>query len=336
MDIFETDKKLSCITIKNHKKNIRLIKEKTGLEFNDFEKRNPNEILQILQVHFKNAGYYKNVVTSVCKYLNLKNIVRDVYLKELKMLSDNYLKLREKNVKNEKEEKNWVDYEELKDYCIQLLSESVNQDALMIASYILMPPVRNDWCSVKIKNYDKEKDNFIILNENKLILNHYKTSKKYGKIDFLLPKTYLTYLNTYLTSIDNDQEFLFTTKTNKEQFKKNNFSKKLVRLFKKRFPNKNINIQLLRKIFSSQVEKQSLESVRKISQVMGHSLVEHLRYSKMSLNNNNNNKTKDIDGLIFLLNKYLPKENILNYIYFDSHLTKWKNSPLLLHDQSSP
>ena len=326
-NIFDkNEEKISLITIQNHKKNLILIKEKCNLDLEDFEKRKPEEILSILKTKFnKNSGYYKNVLSSISKYLNLKKIPRDIYLTEMKKLSVEYLIKRETNEKNEKEIKNWIEFEELEKFCLKLLNKNINLNSMIIASYVLIPPIRNDWCSVKLNNYEKNTDNFLEkMNENnfKLVLNNYKTSKIHGKIEYILPNNYKKYLEIFINKQqDNEnQEYLFVSKS-KEKFTKNNFSKKIVRIFKKEYPEKNINIQMLRKIFSSKREKESLKNIREISKVMGHGLIEHMRYFK--INKTNNKFEEDIEQIIEILNKNLPKNNLLNYITFNSNLKKW-------------
>lgn len=279
MDTFNDDKTIADTTKENYKKYFKLIETKCGLNENDFEKRNGKEILLIIKAQFNvESGYYKNIVTAISKYLNLKNIPRETYTNELKILKEVYIKNREKNEKNEKETKNWIDYEELKIYCLKLLDENLNQDAMIIASYVLIPPIRNDWNSIKIKKYNKDKDNFI--KDDILTLNKYKTSKTYGKIEFPLPKLYLKYFHVFLKSLKENQEYLFVDRK-MNYYQKNNFSKRIIRIFKRKYPDKNLNIQLLRKIFSSQEQKESLENIRFVSKVMGHSVMEHLRYFKM-------------------------------------------------------
>jgi hypothetical protein len=51
--------------------------------------------------------------------------------------------------------------------------------AAAFSSGIFSPPRRSEFANVKINNYDREKDNYLL--KNKIIFNNYKTSKKYGK-----------------------------------------------------------------------------------------------------------------------------------------------------------
>jgi hypothetical protein len=50
---------------------------------------------------------------------------------------------------------------------------------LLFSSGIFQPPRRSEFANVKINNYDKEKDNYLL--KNKIIFNNYKTAKKYGR-----------------------------------------------------------------------------------------------------------------------------------------------------------
>jgi hypothetical protein len=53
-------------------------------------------------------------------------------------------------------------------------------------SGVFIPPRRSlDYCEFKIKNIDREKDNY--LDKNKLIFNRYKTAKTYGQQSVDIP-----------------------------------------------------------------------------------------------------------------------------------------------------
>jgi hypothetical protein len=50
-----------------------------------------------------------------------------------------------------------------------------------------IPPRRSEYFDLKIRNFDKEKDNYY--EKGKLVLKHYKTVKTYGRVEIDLKKS---------------------------------------------------------------------------------------------------------------------------------------------------
>ena len=70
-------------------------------------------------------------------------------------------------------------------------------------SGIYIPPRRNlDYCEFKIKNVDKEKDNY--LDKNSLVFNTYKTAKFYGEQRIEIPKELKSILTKWIKLNDTD------------------------------------------------------------------------------------------------------------------------------------
>jgi hypothetical protein len=135
---------------------------------------------------------------------------RELMLDDIK----EYNKEEAKQKKTENQEDNWVEKDYLdnlynnltKDakviYQKQKLSSSDYQD---IQNYIILslfggfyiPPRRSkDYVNFKIKNINKDEDNYI--NKNTMVFNSYKTAKTYGQQQVDIPKELKTILNKWI------------------------------------------------------------------------------------------------------------------------------------------
>jgi integrase len=77
-----------------------------------------------------------------------------------------------------------------------------------------IPPRRSlDYTAFKVRNIDKEKDNY--LDNNFLVFNQYKTSSTYGQQRVLINKTLQNILNKYIKVIPESQEYLLFSVTAK-------------------------------------------------------------------------------------------------------------------------
>ena len=293
----------------------------------------------LLDKHFSenHTGIYKNLFIFLCKFLNTPQHqkIHDLYSEKMNFVNEKHIIKRNQNEKNEKEIKNWVAFEEIEKYFEDYLRriESIEfelhyikkrlnpnlkknlkytikrkryekkfQELIVLAVYVLCPPIRNDWYEVKINNINKEKDNYLDLEfgektQIQLILNNYKTYKIYGKLEFPLSDKLCKLIHRFLVIKkenevhlwEKESEYLFEStykKRNSNSNSKNNisetdFSKFFTRILKKKFPDKQINIQMIRKIYTTSSKVfESVQKSKEISKVMGHSFSEHLLYFK--------------------------------------------------------
>lgn len=104
-----------------------------------------------------------------------------------------------------------------------------NLNNLIITTFqsgLYIPPRRLELHSIKTKDYDKLTDNYIL--KDKVYLNNYKTSKKYGQQIIEIPKKILLF---YKKAIDtNISGYLLQTKK-KIAYSSSSYSKKLHEMF---------------------------------------------------------------------------------------------------------
>ena len=84
---------------------------------------------------------------------------------------------------------------------------------LALMGGIFIPPRRSmDWTEFKIKNIDREKDNY--LDKNNMVFNTYKTARAYGEQRVEIPKPLKSILTKWIKRNPTDY-LLFDTKSNK-------------------------------------------------------------------------------------------------------------------------
>ena len=208
----------------------------------------------------------------------------------------------QKQERNEKQEENWLSmddimkvYNNLKEevkplWKLDTLKKSAFmrlQDFVMLSCLLLIPPRRSlDWVDFRIKDVDKEKDNY--MTGNKLVFNSYKTKKYYGRQEVNIEKNPLKKILTDWMKI-NTTPYLLVDTTMKQPL---NQSKLTIRLYGL-FDGKKISVNMLRHIFITekvlpQVPK--LEELKNMAEDMGHSLNQQLLYKKDEKNIEDNNK----------------------------------------------
>lgn len=135
---------------------------------------------------------------------------RELMLDDIK----EYNKEEAKQEKTKEQQENWVDNKDIKEL-YELLKTNAgllykkknlnNTDLQEIQNYIILtlfngeyiPPRRaKDYTNFKIKNIDKENDNYI--DKNEFVFNSYKTAKTYGQQKVQIPKELKTILNKWI------------------------------------------------------------------------------------------------------------------------------------------
>ena len=187
-------------------------KEISKTDFDDCEK-----ILDYLKGLKPNQ---RKTILSGLVVISDKPKYRSAMLEDIK----DYSKEINKQEKSVAQEANWVDQTELNEvfanakstatalYKKSKLTMSDLQDIqnyiiLCLMSGIYIPPRRNlDYTEMKIKNIDKEKDNY--LDKNSLVFNTYKTAKFYGEQRIEIPKELKSVLTKWI-KLNDTEHMLF-------------------------------------------------------------------------------------------------------------------------------
>jgi hypothetical protein len=139
------------------------------------------------------------------------------------------------------------------------------QDLIIATLYIKQKPRRlMDYTELKIKNVDKESDNYIL--KNNFIFNKYKTDKKYSTQNVKIEPETKKILDKWIKLIPDDYEYLlFDANGNKLN------SVKLNQRLKKIF---GVSANMIRSAFLTDMYKDapSLQNAQQTAEDMGHSV----------------------------------------------------------------
>lgn len=183
------------------------------------------------------------------------------------------------NKPTNRQKKGYVSYEDILNKRNSLKTGSDEQ--LLLAIYTMIPPVRSDYDKVKIYYTQGDyRDNHIVLNNNPyIILENYKTAKRYHILKIHIPNELETVIKESLKL--KPREYLFVRK-NGTTYTSNTFNKWANRTLKKLFDNKNISLTTLRHIYISRrdlkLEERSGLQRKEIAKIMGHSVEQQQKY----------------------------------------------------------
>lgn len=213
------------------------------------------------------------------------------YKNKLLQSGSKYQSWIDKQEKSEKQEDNWMPYEEVvKIYneayanikpILSHKGEISQPDFMRFQDFVILalccgiwfPPRRSaDWVNVKLLNVDKSTDNYI--EKKRFYFNEYKTKKFYGRQDVAIPAGLKTILDKFISH--NPYDYLLVDNFGR-QITNVRLGQRLNHMFKSK-----ISTSMLRHIFLSDKLKNipSLVDLQDTASAMGHSINEALQYVK--------------------------------------------------------
>ena len=129
----------------------------------------------------------------------------------------------------------------------------------LLGGMFIAPRRSKDFCDAKIKNIDKEKDNY--LDKNILVFNSYKTAKCYGEQKVTIPSGLKSILTKWLKFNPTDY-LIFDTNMNPLS------SVKLNQRLNKLFDGKKVGVNLLRHSYLTDKYASTMEQKKKIDKDM--------------------------------------------------------------------
>lgn len=197
-----------------------------------------------------------------------------------------------KQEKTDKQKTNWMSFDEVQslwrdkyESVKHLLNSKKSLDSsqvrqlvlfmiLTLTSGVYFPPRRSEWVSMKIKDYNKEKDNYICMKTNQFVFNQYKTAKSLGQEVVPFPKEFRVILLKYLKHIDNPY-LIFNSQGN--ELTNVQLTQQLNSIF-----GKNISTSMLRHIYlTAKFENMpSLKELKSTADSLGHSVETMMEYIK--------------------------------------------------------
>ena len=196
-----------------------------------------------------------------------------------------------KQEKTPSQQANWVETNEISNlwekmkkdvdllYKKQNLSENDRQSIqnfvlLTVCSGLFFPVRRSkDWCDFKIRNVDKEKDNY--LDKSNLVFNSYKTAKTYGKQTVAIPTKCKNILQKWIKR-NPTAEYLFTD-TNSQPLTSVKMNQRLNKLF----GGKKISVNALLHSFLTSKYATTMKEMENTMSQMGSSMNVAKNYVKL-------------------------------------------------------
>lgn len=158
----------------------------------------------------------RKTILSALVIITDKKPYRDLMAEDVR----DYNKDIHKQEKTPQQEASWVETNQVKEVCDDLKKvadllykkkQVSSTDLQQIQNYIIMcvlggsyisPRRSKDYVDFKIKNIDKEKDNYI--EKGKLVFNSYKTAKTYGKQEVEIPTQLRNIINKWIKTNPTD------------------------------------------------------------------------------------------------------------------------------------
>ena len=233
-----------------------------------------------------NPATRKNIMTSIIVLLKAYNINKNTLKKYEKYFEEivvNFENNYDNQQKSEKEEKNWITKNELKNK-IDDLDKNINkmnlkkllkpnkdiiQQHLILKLYTDIPPIRNDYAQMKVYyNKNVKGENYIDLTTKKIILNNYKTDKTYGEKQIDLNDNIIKLIKRWVNITGN--EYLLINIRDENPMTSNGLTKYINKIFKP----KKVSTTILRKLYLSEKYPviHNRKDMKKDAYIMGHSI----------------------------------------------------------------
>jgi integrase len=263
--------KISDSSIKTYSSMLCSINKKLqGEKELEFFSKEKERIIQYIKDSITSFQTQKTLLSALYILTDLKEY-KDFMLEICKKVNDTY---KEQKM-NDKQKEHRISFETVKDKVNSLLSmlktnPSLNSyELFLIAAFssgVYAPPRRSEFAFVKIKNFDKQKDNS--LEKNKIVFNSYKTAKKYGSQIYDLPSPLIPIVKKYLKL--NKTDYLFPKRNSDACMTNVDYNRTLQKIF-----GKTISVDNLRSIYLSEKYKNipSLVDMEKTAEAMGHQMV---------------------------------------------------------------
>jgi len=285
-------------SIKMYVSNLEKLKKLFKTDNYDFLKEEKKVLEKLSNLSDNTIRNYLNAILIYLMAVNDKGKLD----KEVKIYTDLRDDLNKKYEENqasgqisEKQKDNFVDIEEvykmietmgkeIKDKKLKKKEDLTAKDKSLLMVYIIFNiyvrlPMRNDVAGMeaiskrqynKLSESEKKEKNYLVVEKNKMtmILNKYKTSKKYEENKIEIPKDLEKLLRLYIRI--NGMGVLFTTSTG-NPLSRNALSQLLIKTTKK-YMNKSISTTMLRKIYLSSKYSEVKDEMAKDAKVMGHSV----------------------------------------------------------------
>lgn len=256
-----------------------------GEKIQEYFRENTKKVLDLLKD--KPIGSRKSILSALVIFTE-KHSSSETYREAMIKDATAYNREQRDQEKTDKQKENWISQEEvlnvykkLKKQASPLLKKEnltkaemrLLQDYVILSLYVLVPPRRIlDYCAFKVRNINKEKDNY--MEKSKFYFNRYKTADKYKTQVVNIPRSLVNIINGWTKKHNNDY-LLFSDNGN--PLTSPRLTTRLNQIF-----GKNISANMLRHIYLTDKFK-NIPELRKLDELaedMGHSVDQALLYKK--------------------------------------------------------
>jgi len=249
----------------------------------------PAQVYERIRASGSSVSSMRNRISAICSLLKHWPSAGDEFKAERDTWCEYQKKLNNKNIEramtgqpSEREVVNWVPWRRVLSTEEYLrTSEFGSLRHLVLAMYTHMEPMRGDFGNVRIYTNSppdcesKDVGNYIFLSphmgKSTICLNEYKTAKRYGQFNRVLPDSLVAVIRA---SLQNDpRSYLFLSVSGEPYTKKNSYIKFANRILYSIF-GKHMSITLLRHAFISAIDfnASSAGDLMNVSKNMQHSI----------------------------------------------------------------
>jgi len=234
----------------------------------------------------------KQLSSALISYVKEKKALK-AYKDFILEVSEINRQIDEKQEKTPAQEENWESwadimktYEQLKKEAYPLFSKEkptpanikTMRDLVILAFYTLIPPRRiQDYIDFKIKDINKEKDNYWDKEKHELVFNSYKTAKNYGQQRVDAPKELEDIFERWIPIAEEFSDYILFNGYG-EKMAQPVLTKTINNIFGKK-----ISASMLRHIYISDVvlkDQPKLNDLKQVASDMGHNLSQQQLYKK--------------------------------------------------------
>jgi hypothetical protein len=181
----------------------------------------------------------------------------------------------------------WAEILELREKLWGLVEDYWSfQDYMILCLYTMIPPLRLDFAEMQVLSSEQDNENqtgnYLVLGKSsKFVLQDYKTSKKYGKLEIAIPKPLQKVLEYWRTTFAPDAEYLLFARTGEPM--NDACLGNLVRTLFMKHLGKPTGITMLRHAFVNQERAgdKKLRRQQEIARLMAHSVGMNVLYRRV-------------------------------------------------------
>lgn len=208
------------------------------------------------------------------------------FIAEMKKRYQTYKDIDEKQEPTEKQEENFVSWDNIIDFRDQYYTEMSATQRLLLALYTMIPPVRADYTPMKVVSLKPKKYedgmNYLVWNARPHFIFHaYKTHYKYGDKVFAIPPPLKKEISKYFAAVPT-QRYLFESES--EPWPASRLALEVRRIFQK-YHSLDTGINLIRHAYLTKYHagQKPLSELKKTSDAMMHGPMLSQAYRFVSL-----------------------------------------------------